>query len=73
MIQADTIRIGSGRTVPVVGAYWISSIRLFRDTTLPGLVARLRLTSNGCGPGDCPVPVLHATSPARFLAPRSRF
>jgi len=27
MIQAGTIRTGSACTVPVAGAYWISSIR----------------------------------------------
>ena len=30
MIQAGTIRIGSGRTSSVVGAYWISSISRLR-------------------------------------------
>ena len=30
MIQAGTIRIGSGRVSGVAGAYWISSIRLLR-------------------------------------------
>ena len=30
MIQAGTIRTGSGRTVAVAGAYWISSIRRLR-------------------------------------------
>ena len=30
MIQAGTIRMGSGRTLPVVGAYWMSSIRRLR-------------------------------------------
>ena len=30
MIQAGTISTGSGRTLPVAGAYWISSISRLR-------------------------------------------
>ena len=30
MIQAGTMRIGSGRAVAVAGAYWINSIRRLR-------------------------------------------
>ena len=30
MIHAGTIRIGSGRTVSVAGAYWINSISRLR-------------------------------------------
>ena len=37
---------GRLNTVGVVGAYWISSINSFLKTTLPGVVARLRPTSN---------------------------
>ena len=39
MIQAGTITIGSGRTVPVVGAYWIISASRVRWTTAPGVMA----------------------------------
>jgi hypothetical protein len=39
MIHAGTISIGSGRTVSVAGAYWISSMTLLRNTTLPAVAA----------------------------------
>ena len=45
MIQAGTIRIGSGRTLAVAGAYWISSISRLRKTTLPGVTATSRPTT----------------------------
>jgi hypothetical protein len=35
MIQAGTISTGSGRTLSVRGAYWISSISALRCTTAP--------------------------------------
>ncbi len=46
MIQAGTIRIGSGRTLSVVGAYWMSSMSSLRNTTLPGEVATVSPTTN---------------------------
>ena len=72
MIHAGTIRIGSGRTSAVVGAYWINSMRSLRKTTLPGVVARLRPTSKGCGPSGA-LPVRRMMSSARLRAPRIRF
>jgi hypothetical protein len=42
MIQAGTIRMGSACTLLVAGAYWISSIRRLRRTTLPGVMATSR-------------------------------
>src|SRR5271165_750730 len=44
MIQAGTIRIGSGLTCSVAGAYWISSIRRLRKTTSPGVTAKSLLS-----------------------------
>src|SRR6266536_2879726 len=39
MIQAGTIRIGSGCTLSVIGQYWSNSISSLRNTTLPRDVA----------------------------------
>ena len=46
MIQAGTIRIGSGCTLPVDGEYWINSISSLRKTTLPGEAATVLPTTN---------------------------
>ena len=54
MIHAGTISTGSGRTVSVVGVYWISSISSLRQTTRPGVTAT-------CTPG------LKASAPAGQL------
>ncbi len=78
MIQAGTIRIGSGATVEVAGLYWISSISRLRNTTLPGVTATLRPTS-GLGtavPGAFAIACLASSrkcrSPsARFLPPEA--
>ena len=45
-MHGGTIRSGRFATRDVVASYWISSIRSFRNTTLPGVTARLRPTSN---------------------------
>ena len=50
MIHAGTISTGSGRTVAVAGAYWISSISRLRKTTLPGVTATSRPTSKRSAP-----------------------
>ena len=39
MIQLGTMNTGSACTVGVAGAYWISSTRWLRCTTLPGVTA----------------------------------
>jgi hypothetical protein len=39
MIHTETISTGPAYTVSVVGAYWMSSIRWLRKTTLPGVTA----------------------------------
>ena len=45
-MQGGTINSGRLRTCAVAGAYWISWISSFSYTTLPGVTARLRPTSN---------------------------
>jgi hypothetical protein len=45
-MQGGTMTSGRLCTLGVVGAYWISCISSFSNTTLPGVVARLRPTSN---------------------------
>ena len=45
-MHGGTISSGRSCTFAVVGAYWISWIRSFSNTTLPGVVATLRPTSN---------------------------
>ena len=45
-MQGGTITSGRRCTRAVVGAYWMSSISSLRKTTLPGVTARLRPTSN---------------------------
>ena len=58
MIHAGTISTGSGCTVAVVGAYWMSSIRLLRNTTWPGVTATSRPTTKFSAPaGGAPVSV----------------
>jgi len=44
--MAETIRSGRLSTVSVDGANWMSCINSFWKITLPGVVARLRPTSN---------------------------
>ncbi|CPN06057.1 Uncharacterised protein [Bordetella pertussis] len=41
-----TITSGRSQTLAVCGAYWMSCIRLFSNTTWPGVVATLRPISN---------------------------
>src|ERR1700730_7695509 len=73
MIQAGTIRIGSGRTLGVVGSYWMSSISRLRNTTLPGVVARSLPTTNFSVPtGGRPL-AARSQSSTRFQKPRIRF
>ena len=51
LIQGGTISSGRLSTFSVVGAYWMSCIRSFWKITLPGVIARLRPTSNIDGVG----------------------
>ena len=44
-MHGGTISSGRSCTSTVLGAYWISWISSFSNTTLPGVVARLRPTS----------------------------
>ena len=46
LIHGGTISSGRFITFSVVGEYWISSIRSFWSTTLPGVVAIFLPTSN---------------------------
>ena len=73
MIQAGTIRTGSARTSAVAGAYWISSIRRLRKTTLPGVIATSRPTSKASAPtGFLPV-ASRCQSSQKLSAPRMKF
>ena len=45
-MQGGTISNGRSYTLGVVGVYWTSWISSFSKTTLPGVVATLRPTSN---------------------------
>ena len=73
MIQAGTIRTGSGCTVSVVGVYWMSSISLLRYTTLPGVVARSLPTLKVSVPtGGRPL-AARSQSSTKFQNPRTRF
>ena len=54
MIQAGTIRTGSARTSGVAGAYWMSSIRRLRKTTLPGVIATSWPTAKASVPAGFP-------------------
>ena len=72
MIHAGTIRIGSGRTVAVAGAYWINSIRRLRYTTLPGVFATSRPTTKASAPtGRLPLTARSASS-MKFCQPVAR-
>ena len=72
MIQAGTMRMGSGCTVSVVGVYWISSIRRFCSTTLPGVMPTSRPTTKFSVPaGGLPV-ARRWKSSAAFCMPRIR-
>ena len=50
MIQAGTMRTGSGWTFSVVGVYWINSIKRFLKTIFPGVMATSRPTTNASAP-----------------------
>ena len=58
LIQGGTISSGRLSTVGVDGAYWMSCISSFWKITLPGVIARLRPTSNiaGIGLADFQIP-----------------
>ena len=72
MIHAGTISTGSGRTFSVVGAYWISSIRRLRNTTLPGLTATLTPTCQASVPtGFLPL-TARSQSSTRCCRPTAR-
>ena len=58
VLKDVTLRIAPGETVAVVGAYWMSSIRLLRNTTWPGVTATSRPTTKFSAPaGGAPVSV----------------
>ncbi|MNR55732.1 hypothetical protein D3C85_1761650 [compost metagenome] len=46
LTQGGTISSGFSYTSPVVGVYWISSIRSLRNTTSPGVQAMFLPISN---------------------------
>ncbi len=66
-MHGGTIRSGRFATRDVVASYWISSISSLRNTTLPGVTARLRPTSNA----DSSLIVMRplATSPMKLRKP----
>ena len=75
LIQGGTISSGRRSTVAVVGAYWMSCISSFWWITLPGVIARLRPTSNFDGSDwrifSSPPPA--SMSSASIWVPRTRF
>jgi hypothetical protein len=73
MIQLGTISTGSAHTCAVVGAYWISSISRFLSTTLPGVTATLRPTTNCSVPGGGMPAATRCRLVSALSAPRTRF
>ena len=75
LIQGGMISSGRFSTVSVVGAYWISSIRSLRNTTLPGVTAMfsptLNFVSSVMRMRSWPLP--RSRSASRFDRPFSRF
>ncbi len=69
-MQGGTITSGRRCTRAVVGAYWMSSIRSLRKTTLPGVTARLRPTANARSSLIVMRP--RRASSARLATPRMR-
>ncbi len=74
LIQGGTISSGVFSTVSVAGVYWMSCISSFWKTTLPGVTARLRPTSNIFG-SDCRILILpfSSMSSVSMVMPRTRF
>ncbi|MNT49739.1 hypothetical protein D3C72_1866110 [compost metagenome] len=72
MIHAGTMRIGSGWTVSVVGVYWISSIRRFFSTTLPGVTATSRPTTKFSVPAGGLPAAMRSKSSRAWSMPRTR-
>ena len=73
MIQAGTIRMGSGYTFSVVGSYWISSISSLRNTTLPRDVATVSPTTKSpVVTGPRPADTRRIQSLQKFCQPRTK-
>ncbi len=73
MIQAGTISTGSACTSAVAGAYWMSSTRRLRSTTLPGVTATSRPTTKSSVPAGGAPPTRRSKSSTAWMAPRTRF
>jgi len=73
MIQAGTISTGSGCTVSVCGAYWISSNRSLRNTTCPGVAAMVSPTAKASDRGSGATSKARAISVLMLRAPSIRF
>src|SRR5437868_11993156 len=73
MIQAGTIRTGSGCTFSVVGTYWISSISSLRNTTLPRDVATVfPTTKSPVVTGPRPADTRRIQSLQKFRQPHAK-
>ena len=72
MIHDGTISTGSGCTVRVPGAYWISSISRLRYTTLPGVTAMFSPTRNSSVPTGRHAACLRIASSHALAAPLHR-
>src|SRR6267142_3014400 len=74
MIQAGTIRTGSGWTLSVDEEYWISSISSLRNTTLPRAVATVSPTTKSRSPpGGLPADSKRIQSQYQFCQPNTKF
>src|SRR5579863_9299520 len=73
MIQAGTIRIGSGCTLLVEGRYWISSMSSLRNTTLPGDTATVLPTAEFLSPAGFPADNKRIQSLSQFCQPTTKF
>ena len=72
LIHGGLASTGTERTCGVCGAYWMSSIRSFLNTTLPGVAARFSPTRNGRVSTWRGRPLLLSTSSTKWLAPATR-
>src|SRR6266536_1184833 len=74
MIQAGTIRIGSGCTLSVIGQYWSNSISSLRNTTLPRDVATvLPITKSPLSAELLPPDSKRTQSLHQFCQPDTKF
>ena len=73
MIHAGMMSTGSAKTVGVAGEYWINSTSSLRITTLPGVAATSRPSTNFSVPlGPLPSSV-RSMSSNQWPKPRMRF